>query len=52
MGVDTPETLQPARTRAKTSQIRDDNAVIVADNHIFHVAPSADEQGNLFVDIG
>jgi hypothetical protein len=51
MGMDTPQTLQSARARSKTIQIGDNNVAIVADNHVFRIAPSSDEDGYLFIDI-
>jgi hypothetical protein len=51
MGMDTPEAPQSARARSKTSQIGDNNTAIVADDHVFHIAPSSDEDGYLFIDV-
>jgi hypothetical protein len=51
MGMDAPNALQPSGARSKTSQIWDNDTVIVADNHVFNVAPPSDEEGNLFIDV-
>ncbi|MBW1690588.1 MAG: hypothetical protein JRI71_08440 [Deltaproteobacteria bacterium] len=49
--MDTPETLQSAGSRSKTSEIGDNNTMIVAYNHVFDIAPSSDEDGYLLVDV-
>ena len=50
MGMYAPQAFQPRRTKSIPGQIRDHDALIAPNDHVFHIAPPSNEEGYLFVE--
>jgi len=52
MGMDIPKALQAPGPGSKTSEIGDENALIIAHDHIFHIPPPSYKERYLSLDVG